>query len=40
LVFTITVSGTDVHVGGGFTSIGDMMTPYIVSIDAATGIPY
>ena len=39
-VSAIAVSGSDVYAGGNFTDIGGMMTPYIVSIDAATGMPY
>jgi len=33
----IVVSGTSVYVGGGFTHIGGVATPYLAKLDAATG---
>ncbi len=39
-VYAIEVNGSAVYAGGAFTQIDDMMTPHIVSIDAATGMPY
>jgi len=33
----IVVSGTSVYIGGGFTHVGGVATPYLAKLDAATG---